>query len=350
MQIKSDRGRDDHSPPAGNQPMPNQSTAITTVERKAEELVKWITDKAISGVPPLLSAEELAEQYIARDTYGGAEERVDSLIKWESSKNFAAGFLTGLGGLAMMPVAIPAALGASWVLQARMAAAIARIYGHSLDEENVRTFVLLTLLGGEAVEILREVGVKLSNKLTLQLIKRIPGKMLTAINQKVGFRLLTKAGQTGVINLIKFVPIAGGVVGGTVDLLACHTVGKLAKKVFRPPGGKRQHYRVFYCFYGPDINLSAANAARMDITDICAELMPQLTSDGDFLGLIDDDGRTLQMMFQADDVCYRVEMPCPEKRGSYGCNMDLAQLAALMNALPSKFFAEAIPGLVFEAW
>lgn len=211
-----------------------QSTAIKKLEQKADELVRWLTNQAISGVPPLSTASDLADEYLIHEGYDSNDERVDSLIKWECSKNFAAGFVTGLGGLITMPVAVPAALGASWIIQARMAAAIARIYGHSLDEDKVRTFVLLTLLGGEATEILREVGVKVGSRLTLAAIKRIPGKSLTAINRAVGFRLLSKAGQKGVINLTKLVPVAGGVVGGAVDLVACQTVGRIAKKVFRP--------------------------------------------------------------------------------------------------------------------
>jgi uncharacterized protein (DUF697 family) len=334
-------------------PEPNDSIAGTTLERKAEELVKWITDKAISGVPPLSSAEELATEYVLDEAYTNADDRVDSLINWECSKNFAAGFITGLGGVMAMPVAIPAALGASWILQARMAAAIARIYGHSLDEDKVRTFVLLTLLGGEAMEILRQVGVKVGNRITLELIKKIPGRTLIAINKKVGFRLLTKAGQKGMINLAKLVPVAGGVVGGTVDLLACQAVGRIAKKVFRPTPDrdvKQPQYRVFYCLYDEEAELSADNATPMDVPDVYADLLGRLTTDGDYLGIIDDDGNTLQMMYQADEDCYWVEIPSPENCGSYGCYMDLVHLVYLMETLPSRLAPEAIPGLVFKAW
>lgn len=210
------------------------ATAIQKLEQKADELVRWLTNQAISGVPPLSSASDLADEYLIHEGYEHNDERVDSLIKWECSKNFAAGFVTGLGGIITMPVAVPAALGASWIIQARMAAAIARIYGHSLDEDKVRTFVLLTLLGGEAAELFREVGINVGSRLALEAIKKIPGKTLIAINRAVGFRLLSKAGQKGVINLAKLVPVAGGVVGGTVDLVACQTVGRIAKKVFRP--------------------------------------------------------------------------------------------------------------------
>lgn len=217
-----------------NVPTPDHPTTIQKLEQKADELVRWLTDKAILGVPPLSSAEHLADEYRIHQGYGSDDERVDALIKWECSKNFTYGFVTGLGGILTTPVSIPAALGASWVIQARMAAAIARIYGHDLDDQQVRAFVLLTLLGNEAAEILRQVGIKVGNRLTLEVIRKIPGKTITAINKLVGFRLLTKAGEKGIVNLTKLVPVAGGIVGGAFDLVACQAVGRIAKKVFQP--------------------------------------------------------------------------------------------------------------------
>ncbi|HEX5444414.1 MAG TPA: EcsC family protein [Pirellulales bacterium] len=217
-----------------NIPAPADPTTIQKLEQKADELVRWLTDQAILGVPPLSSAADLADEYKIHQGYGSDDERVEALIKWECSKNFASGFVTGLGGIITTPVSLPAALGASWIIQARMAAAIARIYGHNLDDNQVRAFVLLTLLGNEAAELLRQVGIKAGTRLTLEAIKKIPGKTITAINQLVGFRLLTKAGQKGIVNLTKLVPVAGGIVGGTFDLVACQTVGRIAKKIFQP--------------------------------------------------------------------------------------------------------------------
>jgi hypothetical protein len=43
--------------------------------------------------------------------------------------------------------------------------------------------------------------------------------VITKINQKVGFRLLTKFGSKGVINLGKMVPLTGGIIGGTESVV-----------------------------------------------------------------------------------------------------------------------------------
>lgn len=199
---------------------------------KAIQLVNWITEKAIDGIPPLSSAGSLAQEYMIDESYSSNAARVDSLINWETAKNFTSGFITGLGGLLTLPAAVPAALGASWVIQARMAGTIARICGHDLTEDRVRTLVLLSLVGDSGKEVLKRAGITVTSKLTQKAIQRIPGRVLIEINKRVGFRLLTKAGEKGVVNLMKIVPVVGGVVGGAFDAVTCRTVGYAAKRLF----------------------------------------------------------------------------------------------------------------------
>ena len=206
---------------------------MATNESKALQLVNWIVDSAIDGVPPLSSASNLAQEYLIDRSYTDNDDRVASLINWETSKNFTTGFVTGLGGLLTLPVAVPAALGASWIIQARMAGAIAIIDGHDLKEDRVRTLVLLSIVGDSVKEVLKQAGVKIGNKLTEKVIMQIPGKVLIEINKKIGFRLLTKAGEKGAINLIKAVPLVGGLVTGGFDAAACRTVGKVAHNLFK---------------------------------------------------------------------------------------------------------------------
>src|ERR1700720_516623 len=106
-------------------------------ENKALTLVKWISDKAIDGVRPLSSARDLADEYLLDEGYRSNSKRVDALINWETTKNFTSGFVTGLGGVLVLPFSLPAAFAASWLIQARMAAAIARIYGHNIHSDRV---------------------------------------------------------------------------------------------------------------------------------------------------------------------------------------------------------------------
>jgi hypothetical protein len=63
-------------------------------------------------------------------------------------------------------------------------------------------------------------------------LKKLPGKVLIEINKKVGFRLVTKAGTKGVVNLGKLVPFVGGGVGATVNAVGMRTVATYAKSNF----------------------------------------------------------------------------------------------------------------------
>jgi hypothetical protein len=207
---------------------------------KALQLVNWITDRAINGVPTLVGSEALAIEYLQDPNYADNDARVASLINWESAKNFSSGFAAGLGGFTTAAVTIPASMTATWVLQARMAGTIARIYGHDLAEDRVRSFVILSLLGDKVKDSLKQVGIQVTTKVSANLVRQIPNHMILQLNRAVGFRLLTKAGTTGAVNLTKLIPVIGGLVGGSFDLFTCRTVGGLAQDLFRPLASEPQ--------------------------------------------------------------------------------------------------------------
>ncbi len=207
--------------------------ATMSEEPKALQLVKYITDNAVKGIGPLSGAEELAKEYLDDSKYRNNTQRVRDLIKNESRKSFTIGFLTNLGGLLTLPIAIPADMAASWIVEARLASTIASIYGHKLQEDTVKTFVLLVIVGGRVKDILKESGVKVVGRLAKNLLDKVPGEMLIKINQKIGMRLLTKAGQKGVVNLTKGLPLISAFIGGFLNRAFAKAVGKRAIRVFR---------------------------------------------------------------------------------------------------------------------
>ena len=200
---------------------------------KADDLVGWILDKAVDGIGPLPSASDLADKYRCQP-FANDAERVQALIRWAVAKNAAAGFVAGLGGAPTLPVAVPGSLVASLAIQAPMVAAIAEIYGHDSKDDQVRTAMLLCMLGNAMEDVVKQAGVVVGGKVAIATLKKIPGKALIEINKRVGFRLLTKFGTKGVVNLAKFVPLVGGAVGGTFDGMTCYFAGRAADKCFRP--------------------------------------------------------------------------------------------------------------------
>jgi len=199
-------------------------------ESKIMQALDWAYDKSINGISGLDSATELAESYMNQN--GSLEDRVDSLIRWQNTKAGTSGFLTGLGGLITMPITIPANISSVMFVQIRMIAAIAHMAGHNLNDDRVKSLVFTCLTGNAAKDILKDIGITMGRKFTENAIKNISGKTIIEINKRVGFRLLTKFGEKGIINLGKAIPLVGGIVGATFDSVATNTIGNIAKETF----------------------------------------------------------------------------------------------------------------------
>ena len=80
-----------------------------------------------------------------------------------------------------------------------MIAAIAHINGYDVYSDQVRTIAYVCLTGSSATNILKNVGIKIGEKVAVSALKKIPAAILIKINQQVGFRLVTKFGQKGVV-------------------------------------------------------------------------------------------------------------------------------------------------------
>lgn len=202
----------------------------------ADRLIQRLLRYGLGGHGPLEGAKALGSRYASDASFSDTDARVRALIRSHTLMNFGTGFLTGLGGLVTLPIAIPSAMTASWVIHTRLAAAIAVLHGHDVDDERVQAFILFSLLGNAGKQVLRSAGITVANRLALQGIDAIPARLLTEINRRVGMRLVTKAGERGVVNLVKVVPVAGGLVGGSVDALYCNAVGRRAHALFGPQG------------------------------------------------------------------------------------------------------------------
>lgn len=204
-------------------------------QSKIMEALDFAYDKALNGMPGVDSVEELAADYLEEFRSGKVatlEEAANSLIRWQNTKSATSGFVTGLGGLLVMPVTIPANLASVYFIQIRMIGAIAHMAGYDVRNDKVKALIYSCLVGNAAKEVLKDVGIQLGKKLAQSSINRISGEIIKKINQAVGFRLLTKAGTTGVVNLSKAVPILGGLIGATVDAVATNTIGNMAVEVF----------------------------------------------------------------------------------------------------------------------
>ena len=201
------------------------------LEREMMNLLDVCYDKALQGV--LLgekSIEELAEDYLYKSS--SKKKAIDDLIGYQTLLCGTNGFITGLGGLLVLPVAIPTNILSTIYIQLRMTAAIAYINGYDIYSDQVRTIAYACLTGSSTTKVLKNVGIKIGEKVVINAIKKIPVEVLVKINQQVGFRLVTKFGQKGLVNFGKMIPLVGGVVGGVFDTGMTLTIGNIAKKLF----------------------------------------------------------------------------------------------------------------------
>ena len=188
-------------------------------------------EKCLNGVPMVSqSVEEMANDYLKK--YKTRDAACKAMLKNQIAKCTTSGFVTGLGGVITMPVAIPANIGSVIYVQMRMIACTAYMAEYELRSDQNQTVVYECLARVAVNSLLKQAGIKFGMKFATEIIKKIPGKVLTKINQKVGFRFITKFGTKGIINLGKMVPGVGAIVGGGLDLVETKIIADRAYKWF----------------------------------------------------------------------------------------------------------------------
>lgn len=196
-----------------------------------EQLVGRVIEFGVGGAGPLKGAVEVADEHLMA-AGGDRDEAIRRLIATHVRLAAGSGFVTGLGGIATLPVTVPAAMAGLYVIATRMSAGIAHLRGYDVDTEEVRSAILIALLGSAGTATLKRAGVEIGRKSTAAALHKLPGRVLAELNKKVGYRLVTKAGEKGVVNLSKLVPLVGGPIGATVDGLGCRTIATYALQTF----------------------------------------------------------------------------------------------------------------------
>ncbi|MGN1412313.1 MAG: EcsC family protein [Oscillospiraceae bacterium] len=195
------------------------------------EILEKCYTSAIEGLPTSDSAKVIGEEYLRKYGYD-KDLAIEKLVNAQIMKCATTGFLTSVGGALTLPVAISTDVGVNVYVQLRMIASIAVIGGYNPTDDEVKTLAYMCLVGMASTDIVKNAGIKVGEKVTINMLKKIPGKLLTKINQMVGFRLITKMGTKGVINLIKVIPGVSGVIGGSIDAVATKNIADRAKNCF----------------------------------------------------------------------------------------------------------------------
>ena len=195
------------------------------------KLLDTLYQKSKDGIPLISSpVEQLADDYLKKDPDPAVAAK--KMIRNQVAKCTTSGAITGLGGAITLPIVIPANISSVLYIQMRMIACTAYMAGYNLSSDQVQTFVYACLAGVSVNALAKKAGVKAGEKFATKAIEKVPRAAITKINQKVGFRFLTKFGKTGVINLGKLIPGVSAIINGGFDLAETRVIGSRAYRMF----------------------------------------------------------------------------------------------------------------------
>lgn len=196
--------------------------------------VSRILAMGLDGVGPLDPAAQVADEALA-DAGGDVEKASAAVARKHVLGGAAGGFATGLGGFFTMGVALPVNVLEFYVQAARMVGAIAKLRGYDITEPRIRTAIALTLVGSDADEILAKAGLSTAaGRAAGVALKNLPPTAMLMVNKAVGFQLLRGVGTKVFSRLGRAIPVAGGVVGGTIDGVMMKRIGDAAMNEFPP--------------------------------------------------------------------------------------------------------------------
>lgn len=211
------------------------TTASRPITRDCHAIVTWLNKAAADGVFPLSPAKALAWEYLLDHDLPCRDSRADALVRQETTRHFTAGFLRGFSEQIRPPVtAVPAVLAAAWVVETRIAAAVAAVYGHSLSDGRIRAEVMISLLGDATPrQLARMLDVDPGTPL-VEMVMRLSDEDIEHVGGIVGASLLGRLDDTPARGrALDQILIPGQGIDEVLDATSCYVTGRTAIGIFR---------------------------------------------------------------------------------------------------------------------
>ncbi|EIC19342.1 hypothetical protein Thi970DRAFT_04859 [Thiorhodovibrio frisius] len=109
-------------------------------------------------------------------------------------------------------------------------------------------------------------------------------------------------------------------------------------------------FRVFYLINRSGECVSSTSAVAMSPKQICEQMIARLNSPDDYLGILDDEDRVVQILPEPEQSRYYIEVPLEAAKASYGRYVDREELLELILHLPGQLDERSIPGLTYKPW
>jgi len=191
-------------------------------------------ERAIRGAGPLDGAATLADK--ERDEHqGDVDGAIKDLIETHVRLAGAQGFLTNIGGLVTMPVAVPANIAGLALIQCRMVAAIAHLRGYDLDDKRVRSGILASLLGEERMLAMIKKKKLPGTPMAVATAPVYDDHLSTVMANEVAGEMITRmAGKRIAFTVGRRVPVVGGIIGAGTDGFSTWQIGRYVDREFLP--------------------------------------------------------------------------------------------------------------------
>ena len=203
--------------------------ATKMAPQAAGGILRRVLEIAIDGIGKVPSAKSVAAKQM--DRHGGSvDAAIESIIDIHVRLGSAQGFVTNLGGVAALAMAVPANLTGTAVIQVRMIAAIAHLRGYDLSDNRVRTALIMCLLGGEQIAKGIASGKLPTSPMAVATAPIFDPDLDRRVAEEVVADLLNRVGGKNLALVVtKRVPLIGGGIGAVMDGIATRQIGKYAK-------------------------------------------------------------------------------------------------------------------------
>jgi hypothetical protein len=186
--------------------------------------------RAMAGLPGLGTPEQFAAGF--RDEVGTLRQRAEHLVLRHIALSSAAGFVSGVGGLLLMPITVPANLAVVAVVQIHMVASVAALAGRDPRSAAVRDEILACLVGENPSGDERTAEQETLDRIGLKVAERGLNTLVTAGVGLIGWA--GRAAATALVKrrLIRGIPIVGGAIGALSDGYVTRIVASAALDAF----------------------------------------------------------------------------------------------------------------------
>jgi hypothetical protein len=165
------------------------------------------------------------------------DDLASKIVRRKAFKNGLVGAVSGIPGVLLFPVTVPADLIASWKIQVYLTLCVAHLYGHDASTTDLKTDIFLVLAGDSAKEALKRFGIEVGKAVTKKAVdKHITREVMVQIWKVVGRKIITKAGEKSLTSFTKLVPLVGAPIGFAFDWTATKVVGASAIKYYSGRG------------------------------------------------------------------------------------------------------------------